>query len=104
MDRFLIGELKPGQTISRQVVERWNESMAHLSPNTRINRLCVLRRFCRYLSHFDADTCIVHQSFSPSSLSDLRRRFFQENLNADGQRNVSQEWLRASSILITTHR
>ena len=65
LDRFLIGELKPGQTISRQVVERWNESMAHLSPNTRINRLCVLRRFCRYLSHFDADTCIVHQSFSP---------------------------------------
>ena len=56
LDRFLIGELKPGQTISRQVVERWNESMAHLSPNTRINRLCVLRRFCRYLSHFDADT------------------------------------------------
>ena len=65
LDRFLIGELKPGQTISRQVVERWNESMVHLSPNTRINRLCVLRRFCRYLSHFDADTCIVHQSFSP---------------------------------------
>ena len=65
LDRFLIGELKPGQTISRQVVERWNESMAHLSPNTRINRLCVLRRFCRYLSYFDPDTWIIHQSFSP---------------------------------------
>lgn len=65
LDRFLMGELKPGQTISRQVVERWNESMAHLSPNTRINRLCVLRRFCRYLSYFDPDTCVVHQSFSP---------------------------------------
>jgi len=45
LDRFLIGELKPGQTIGRPVVERWNESMASLSPNTRINRLCVLRRF-----------------------------------------------------------
>ena len=64
LDRFLMGELKPGQTISRQVVERWNESMAHLSPNTRINRLCVLRRFCRYLSYFDPDTCLIHQGFT----------------------------------------
>lgn len=65
LDRFLIDELKPGQPISRDVVERWNESMAHLSPNTRINRLCVLRRFCRYLSYFDSRTCIIHPSFSP---------------------------------------
>ena len=65
LDRFLIGELQPGQTLSREVVERWNESMAHLSPNTRINRLCVLRRFCRYLGHFDPDTCLVSPSFSP---------------------------------------
>src|SRR5579862_7457353 len=57
LDRFLIGELKKGQTISRPVVERWNESMASLSPNTRINRLCVLRRFCRYLHYFDPETC-----------------------------------------------
>ena len=65
LDHFLTGELKPGQPISRQVVERWIESMAHLSPNTRINRLSVLRRFCRYLSYFDPRTCIIHQSFSP---------------------------------------
>lgn len=65
LDRFLTAELKPGQTISRQVVERWIESMAHLSPNTRINRLCVLRRFCRYLSYFDRRTCLIHRDFSP---------------------------------------
>ena len=65
LDRFLMNELKPGQSISRELVERWNEGMAHLSPNTRINRLCVLRRFCRYLSYFDPDTCIIHSSFSP---------------------------------------
>jgi integrase/recombinase XerD len=65
LDRFLMSELTPGQSISRELVERWNESMAHLSPNTRINRLCVLRRFCRYLSYFDPDTCIIHSSFSP---------------------------------------
>lgn len=65
LDRFLLGELKPGQTITRPVVERWIETMAHLSPNTRINRLSVLRRFCRYLSHFDRRTCIIHRGFLP---------------------------------------
>jgi hypothetical protein len=65
LDRFLMSELKPRQSISRELVQRWNESMADLSPNTRINRLCVLRRFCRYLSYFDPRTCIIHQSFSP---------------------------------------
>jgi len=39
---------------------------------------------------------------STSSLSDLGRRFFQGNLNAEGRRRVSQAWLHASSILITT--
>jgi hypothetical protein len=43
--------------------------MAHLSPNTRINRLCVLRRFSRYLSYFDPDTCIIHRSFAPADTS-----------------------------------
>ena len=65
LDRFLTGELRPGQTITRPVMERWNESMAHLSPNTRINRLCVLRRFCRYLSYFAPDTYLVPHSSSP---------------------------------------
>ena len=65
LDSFLVGELKPGQALSRDLVERWIQSMSHLSPNTRINRLCVLRRFCRYLSHFDRRTCIIHRGFLP---------------------------------------
>lgn len=65
LDQFLMGELEPGQPITGEVVARWNESMAHLSPNTRINRLCVLRRFCRYLRHFDPDTSLIHATFLP---------------------------------------
>jgi integrase/recombinase XerD len=65
LDRFLMSELKPRQPITREIVERWVESMAHLSPNTRINRLSVLRLFCRYLSYFDPRTCIIHQSCLP---------------------------------------
>jgi integrase len=65
LDRFLMSELKPGQPITRQIVERWIESMSNLSPNTRINRLCVLRRLCQYLSYFDQRTCIIHRSHLP---------------------------------------
>jgi integrase/recombinase XerD len=65
LDRFLMSELNPGQAISRHVVERWIESMRHLSTGTRLNRLSMLRQFCRYLSYFDSRTCIVFQRFLP---------------------------------------
>jgi integrase/recombinase XerD len=65
LDRFLIAELEPGQPITREIVERWFASMAHLSLGTRINRISVLRQFCRYLSYFDPRTCIIHRSFQP---------------------------------------
>jgi integrase/recombinase XerD len=65
LDRFLMSELKAGQAITREIAEKWNNSMSNLSPNTRINRLSVLRQFCRYLSYFDPRTCIVHRSFVP---------------------------------------
>lgn len=65
LDRFLIDAIKPGQTITRQVAQRWIDEMKHLSPGTRQNRISILRQFCLYLSHFDPRTCIVHRSFFP---------------------------------------
>jgi len=65
LDRFLAGELRPGETITREVAGRWIKSLESLSIGTRINRLSVLRQFCLYLAHFDPRTCIVHRSFLP---------------------------------------
>jgi integrase/recombinase XerD len=65
LDRFLFCELKPGQTITREVAERWFKSMESLNVGTRINRISVLRRFCLYLAQFDRRTCIIHRSFLP---------------------------------------
>jgi integrase/recombinase XerD len=65
LDRFLARELKPGQTITREIAERWLESIQHLSTGSRINRISVLRQFCRYLSCFHPDTYTVPQSFVP---------------------------------------
>jgi integrase len=65
LDRFFMGELKPGQSVSREIVERYIDSVKELSPGTRVNRIGVLRQFCRYLSYFDPRTCIVHRGFIP---------------------------------------
>jgi integrase/recombinase XerD len=66
LDRFLVGELKPGQALTRQVVERWIETFKHLSSGTRGNRISTLRQFCLYLSRFDKRTCLVHRSSLPT--------------------------------------
>lgn len=65
LDRFFVSELKPGQPITHEIVERFNATMTHLSSGTRINRLSVLRQFCLYLSHFDPRTCLMHRAFLP---------------------------------------
>ncbi len=65
LDRFLTAELRPGQAITRDVVDRWVAGMAHLAVGTRINRLSVMRQFCAYQGHFDSRTCIVHRMFFP---------------------------------------
>jgi integrase/recombinase XerD len=65
LDRFLFSELQPGETITREVAERWIKSLESLSIGTRINRISMLRQFCLYLAHFDPRTCVVHRSFLP---------------------------------------
>ena len=65
LDRFLMSELKPGEPINSELVERWLENMESLSPGTRINRVSLLRQFCLYLSHFDPRTCIIHRNILP---------------------------------------
>lgn len=65
LDGYLLEVLRPGQPITREIVEGWITSMAHLSVGTRVNRLALLRQFCRYLSHFDARTCLVSRQSVP---------------------------------------
>ncbi len=65
LDRFLARELPPGQSITQAIAERWIDSMKELSTGTRINRISILRQFCRYLSHFDARTYTVPPSYLP---------------------------------------
>jgi integrase/recombinase XerD len=65
LDHFLVGELKPGDTITEEVAQRWFPSMELLSAGTRLKRIAMLRQVCLYLRHFDPRTCVVHRSFFP---------------------------------------
>jgi hypothetical protein len=65
LDRFLVRELRPGETITREIAERWIQSLETLSIGTRINRISMLRQFCLYLAYFDPRTCVMHRSFLP---------------------------------------
>ena len=66
LDRFFVGELKPGQALTRQVAERWIETFKCLSYGARVNRICTLRQFCLYLSRFDKRTWLVPQYALPT--------------------------------------
>ena len=65
VDRFLMGELEAGDTITYDILNRWIKGMEYLSVGTRINRISIMRQFCLYLSHFDSRTCIVHPGLLP---------------------------------------
>jgi hypothetical protein len=49
LDRFLMGELKPGQPITREIVERFFKDIERLNPGTRINRISLLSHFPLHL-------------------------------------------------------
>lgn len=57
-DRFLDENQFAGPWPTRDVVQRYLESTAHLSPGSRCNRLSVIRQFCGYLRLFEAQ-CYV---------------------------------------------
>lgn len=65
LDDFFVAELEPGQAIARELIEKWIREMRSLSVGTRINRICVLRQFCLYVSHFDRRTCLVPPRCTP---------------------------------------
>lgn len=65
LDCFLMGQLKPGQALTRRIAEQWIDSFKHLSIGTRSNRISVLRQLCFYFSRFDKRTCLIGRDMLP---------------------------------------
>ena len=49
-DRFLCAEMFEGLILTRQIIDRYLQTLSHLTPRVQSNRFCVVRQLCQYLS------------------------------------------------------
>lgn len=52
-DRFLVKAKVKQPSVTRDITDRYQQSLTHLAPRTRYNRFCVVRQLCEHLSQFD---------------------------------------------------
>lgn len=52
-DRFLVNANVKKPLISCQIIDRYQQSLAHLASRSRYNRFCVVKQLCEHLSQFD---------------------------------------------------
>lgn len=52
-DRFVLEQGLSEARMTRQITDRYLQSLSHLAPRTRHNRFCVLRQLCEYLARND---------------------------------------------------
>jgi len=52
-DRFLVKEKLRAPRVTRQITERYQHTLSHLTPRVKSNRCCVVRQLCEYLSRTD---------------------------------------------------
>jgi site-specific recombinase XerD len=57
-DRFLSEEKLELPPITRQITDRYLQTLSHLSPRVRYNRFCVVRQLCLYLLRTDPLTYV----------------------------------------------
>ena len=57
-DRFLVQEEVKNTRITRQIIERYQSALSHLTPRDQANRLCVVRQLCQYVARNDPNTFI----------------------------------------------
>ena len=52
-DRFLLKQKWNLPRMTREITDCYQQSLSHLAPRTRSNRLCVVRQLCQYLARSD---------------------------------------------------
>jgi site-specific recombinase XerD len=52
-DRFLVKQQITKTRITREIMDRYLNSISYLAPRTRYNRFCVVKQLCEYLSRSD---------------------------------------------------
>jgi site-specific recombinase XerD len=66
-DRFLVEAKANRPRLTREITDRYHDSLMHLAPRTRANRLCVVKQFGEYLARTDALSYVPEAPRGPSS-------------------------------------
>ena len=66
-DCFLIGQDVHQPCITRDICDRYQNSLSRLAPRTQGNRFCVVRQLCKYLGRIDPHHYIPESLHTPSS-------------------------------------
>jgi hypothetical protein len=75
-DRFLVEQGIQQARMTREICDRYQDSLSALAPRTRENRFSVVRQLCEYLTRTDPLSCIpeplrlrssrqLHRKYSP---------------------------------------
>ncbi len=57
-DRFLVEQGLSGPRITRELTNKYQQSLQNLSPRVQCNRFCVVRQLCKYLARTDPDSYV----------------------------------------------
>lgn len=49
-DRFLVKANRKQSSVTRLITDRYQQSLAHLAPRSRYNRLCVVKQLCEHIA------------------------------------------------------
>lgn len=66
-DRFLVEQKLLEPRLNQQLIEAYEKTLSHLAPRGRINRMCVVRQLCEYLSRNDPHAYVPEPLRAPSS-------------------------------------
>lgn len=77
-DRFLFEENVEGSQLTREITDRYLQTLSHLAPRVRSNRYCVVRQLCRYLSRTDPLAYVPERMKTISSHSAHRCYIYSE--------------------------
>jgi len=66
-DRFLAEQKLSEPRLTRQITDRYQQSLSGLAPRTQVNRFSVVRQFCKYLAGADPISYVPESLRTPPS-------------------------------------
>lgn len=77
-DQFLCDDKYEGPCLTKQITDRYLQTLAHLAPRSRCNRFCVVRQLCQHLCRTDPLTYVPEPVRTITSQAAYRAYIYSE--------------------------